>query len=292
MSTSDKLQIVMDNLLRHFVYRVKTNLDSDIERSSVQELYGHGDDVMPIKDWLVLQYQRRSYLPDRLDCMIPMFKKLPFGASVMEIGSASGDALSYIVNRTSRNDLRLIFSDPSRPLMDRFLPQTLIFFGIKATHDTCYCPAERLDFAPNSVHFMIGKSTLHHWEQHKNAIESIARVLKPGGSIVFFNDPIRSVFRKSNLLRIIENKKERSLGYNCREYSIFWYFYWGRKYFKTNLMQDPSIRGTLKFLFESTGKRRFKVAELLCSLPLIWIVINIRLGLPIIIVKSKRKLEK
>jgi ubiquinone/menaquinone biosynthesis C-methylase UbiE len=47
--------------------------------------------------------------------------------------------------------------------------------------------AERLPFAASSVDTIISSLSLHHWRRAGMALEEIARVLKPGGSVVLFD---------------------------------------------------------------------------------------------------------
>jgi ubiquinone/menaquinone biosynthesis C-methylase UbiE len=61
-------------------------------------------------------------------------------------------------------------------------------FGV----ETAVCDAERLPFADASFDLVLGHAILHHIPDLDRALAEFARVLKPGGAIVFAGEPSRS----------------------------------------------------------------------------------------------------
>ena len=100
----------------------------------------------------------------------------------------------------------------------------------------------RLPFADASFDIVFCRSVLHHLDGHERTMREMARVLKPGGKMLFCAEPVRSVFEVEDLC--YDRCVEREEGMNERVWPL-WRFLgpiWkmGRKFQVHTWPQPPS----------------------------------------------------
>lgn len=104
--------------------------------------------------------------------MLSMVK--PFGR-VLDNGCGTGELMSFI--RTNTNDaIELIGCDISEKMIE---------FAKNKADKVCIADSEKLPFEDNYFDVIYVRAVLHHLQDMPKAISEVARVLKPGGRVVF-----------------------------------------------------------------------------------------------------------
>lgn len=106
-----------------------------------------------------------------------MYDKLPdlSGKSVLCVGSGSGEECAYIKDRGAG---RVVGIDISTGLIEQ----------AKHTYPQCeffVMDMERLNFAAGEFDFVFSSLTLHYAPDWRPVLQNIAKVLKPGGTLLF-----------------------------------------------------------------------------------------------------------
>ena len=107
----------------------------------------------------------------------------PAGRAILDIGSGAGNSIFPLLHLCS-NSL-VIASDLSLELLV-LLKQTLREQGLEQRCALLQLNAEELDFAPESFDLVVGAAVLHHLLSPDRTLHGCARILKPGGSAIFF----------------------------------------------------------------------------------------------------------
>lgn len=106
----------------------------------------------------------------------------------LEIGSGTG---YFSLNLMQEGAIqRLVASDISGGMLEA-LAATADSLGLGERVETVRTEAERLPFEDGSFDLVLGHAVLHHIPDLDRAFREFARVLKPGGAIVFCGEPSR-----------------------------------------------------------------------------------------------------
>ena len=112
----------------------------------------------------------------------------------LEIGSGTGYytlhlALAGLV-------VEPVATDISRGMLDE-LERSAAQLGVAVT--TACCEAAQLPFADRSFDLVLGHAVLHHLPDLDAAFQELARVLRPGGQLVFCGEPSRTGHRLAEI---------------------------------------------------------------------------------------------
>jgi ubiquinone/menaquinone biosynthesis C-methylase UbiE len=107
----------------------------------------------------------------------------------LEIGSGTG---YFSLNLMQEGAIdRLVATDISAGMLET-LASTADRLGLAARTETVRADAERLPFDDGSFDLVLGHAVLHHIPDLAGAFSEFARVLRPGGAVVFCGEPSRN----------------------------------------------------------------------------------------------------
>jgi len=108
----------------------------------------------------------------------------PDGATVLDVGTGPGVLLAELATR--RPDLTLIGVDLSADMVAAAV-RNLSGFGARAS--VKQADVAELPLADGSVDVVVSSLSLHHWDQPREAIGELRRVLRPGGRLRIYDFP-------------------------------------------------------------------------------------------------------
>ncbi|WP_345984570.1 class I SAM-dependent methyltransferase [Sulfurimonas sp. HSL-1656] len=119
---------------------------------------------------------------------------LPPDADILDLGAGTGTLANYALG--CRNDLRPVAADPAEGML-RYVPETV---------GRVIARAEALPFDADRFDGILVGEALHHFTVPEEALDEIARVLRPGGLLFVYD------FDPSTLLGNLLRRAEKLLG--------------------------------------------------------------------------------
>lgn len=119
---------------------------------------------------------RRSFFSDAVRESVYAAACVQSGKTAADIGAGSG----FITEGLLRRGLRVLAVDPSRPMLVEMKSK---FAGLGAV-GLLRGEADRLSLSDASVDYVFANMLLHHVESPGEAVKEMARILKPGGTLV------------------------------------------------------------------------------------------------------------
>ncbi len=155
---------------------------------------------------------------DRLTALVRgLAVRTPFtrgsaGSSVLDLGCGAGHA-SFALARGGAG--RIVAYDLAAQMLDVVSAEAR-----KRNHgqiETCSGPAERLAFDEASFDAVVTRYSAHHWLDVHRAVGEMARVLKPGGTLVIIDVLAPESPLMDTILQTVEILRDRSHVRNYRE---------------------------------------------------------------------------
>jgi ubiquinone/menaquinone biosynthesis C-methylase UbiE len=134
----------------------------------------------------------------------------------------------------------LILGDIDIEYLNRFSIPAQSFFGYSNPISRIQCFSENIPCQDSSIDLILIKSAVHHFDNSALAFNEIHRCLKPGGRLIFINDPQITNLWKF-LFRHKFAKTDKEQGYNCKTYAHFEYMRMGKRFKSRFFMLDPLL---------------------------------------------------
>jgi ubiquinone/menaquinone biosynthesis C-methylase UbiE len=134
---------------------------------------------------------------------------------VLELGAGSGQLTDGLIR--SRRFAENHVSDISAHFLK------IIDNNLKDTPNPPYyylCDANQLPFQPDTMDCVIGNSVLHHFLTYERTLQSVLKVLKPGGKAFFFEPVMQGKILVAMMLHQLVNVDRRTAGlYQSEEHT-------------------------------------------------------------------------
>ncbi len=209
------------------------------EWRKTQTTFGHRCEDVTLEEFLYGTYRTGCFSERRFRHIADSFLQ---GAPkrVLEIGAGSGDFSVYCSTLYPQHIY--ILSEPSIEYLKKNMGTVAPFFKTAQKFEFVQCTAESIPLARNGIDIVFIKSAVHHFDNPKKAFAEIRRVLKKGGWVVFFNEPVCLSFPIiSRLQKLFFGTEERAEGINENIYTIGEYCSFAPQ-FKKNYYVEPVYR--------------------------------------------------
>ena len=237
------------------------NKQTEKEYRDSQSTFGHIHQGLNLESWLTLTYENDVIRRDRYHGVAGKFLHTTNKLRVLEIAAGIGDFVMYCkknfpIHEYSAHEL-------SRVQLESNISRVAHYFGISEIPTLSFSPAEELEYDDGVFDVVFIKASVHHFEDPQKSFGEIHRVLKPGGVVVFFEDPIclnvpiyRDYIKKNFSLA------ERKLGINEHIYTTNEYLGFGEKFSETTFYIDPVLISE----FDTHQAKRSGIKKILGSL--------------------------
>lgn len=205
--------------------------------------FGHLDKSLNLTSWLQTVYNPQNLKLLRYKKIAENFLQASDGElNVLEVGSGVGDFIVFCSSVFNSNNY--FANDLSEKQLSGNINEVMVYFKVNVRPQLSFTPVENLDFQASFFDVVFVKASVHHFENPSLGFSQIYKVLKPGGKLVFFEDPVcldiplyRGYIKKNFCL------KERSLGINENIYTIKDYFSFGRDFLNKKFYLDEELVG-------------------------------------------------
>ena len=214
----------------------KTGTESERGAGNLQTLFGHHGNQKSLLDWLSTTYAKDSFSEKRFRAIATLFLK-GSPKRVLEIGAAIGDFSAYCSTLFPQHSYTV--TDVAENLLENNFPQVVSFFHSTSSFHLDYFAVENMPYADATYDVVFIKSAVHHFESPEKSFGHIHRILKKGGKVVFFNDPIcLNVPIMRELKKFGFATEDRTQGYNCKIHTFREYMSYGTLFEKKEAFLD------------------------------------------------------
>ena len=196
-----------------------------------QTRFGHRCEDVTLEEFLSNTYGKGNFSERRFKHIADSFLQ---GApkKVLEIGAGSGDFSAYCSTLYPQH--AYILSEPSIEYLKKNMETVASFFKTGQKFEFVQCTAESIPLPEDSIDIVFVKSAVHHFDNPKKGFAEIHRVLKYGGIVVFFNEPVcLSIPILSQLQKLFFGTEEKAHGINENTYTLGEYFSFAPQFKKT-----------------------------------------------------------
>ena len=265
----------------------KVGNDSERVARDAQELFGHIDNPQTLGEFLKNTYSSGSTKYRRYvavaDSIFPAHN-----GNVLELGGGVGDLSFFCMSRFPGN--KYYISELSIKQLSEHASETATFFNVDASKaELVAIEAEHIPFPDGHFNAVIIKASVHHFEDPVASFNQIYRVLKPGGVVVFIEDPIcldipvyRTITKKNFSL------EERKMGINEHIYTIKDYLGFAPAFADKKYEVDPIlVEDVEKYQSKRSGLKKIFFDLIIGNRSLLQAYIIRRFGSPIIFTFTK-----
>lgn len=218
----------------------KIGNQSEREFRDKQTQFGHLHRGKDLRSWLNDTYRLDETRENRYHRVAQMHLDTSHRLKVLEIAAGVGDFVMYCANLFPQHEY--FANELSEPQLKGNINAVADYFGVEKIPELSFGPVEELGYEANSFDLIFIKAAVHHFENPKLGLENIHRILKPGGKLVFFEEPvcldipIYKYFVKKNF-----SLRERSLGINEHIYTLSDYYSFGEIFRKKIMHLDEVL---------------------------------------------------
>lgn len=216
---------------------VRNSNKTEREAGNAQTYYGHDDARMGIEEWLAKYYKPDAPLYKRSKELADQY--LEGGQKkILEIAAGSGALSAFFASIYPHHSYTV--SELAIEQLQRFFPACAAFFNVKADIVLKEVEVENMSFADNTFDVVFIKAAVHHFENPYKGFTEIHRVLKPGGKVVFFNEPVSSGIPIVGFIqRFVFGAEEKRHGFNEHTYALKTYLSYGEPFGTLLWQYDP-----------------------------------------------------
>src|SRR6185312_3279863 len=194
------------------------NNSTEKEYRDNQVQFGHLDRSLSVTDWLNQTYGQDLIKKSRYFEVAKKFLDSKSNLKVLEIAAGVGDFVVFCSQKFPQHSYYA--QELSEQQLKNNINEVMDYFGVTKMPELSFGPAENLAYKDNQFDVVFIKAAVHHFEDPNKGFEVIHRILKPGGQVVFFEDPVCldiPIYRffKQNYFAL----DERKLGINEHIYS-------------------------------------------------------------------------
>ena len=190
-----------------------------------QTMFGHIGSAKDVIAWLRDTYSEGTLKEKRYRKVAYRFLDTATPYQVLEVAAGVGDFTMFCTKLFPQHSYTA--NELSQVQLATNISKVAEFFGVNKLPRMSFGPVESLDLSSTSFDVIFVKASLHHFEDPRKALTEFYRVLKPGGRVVFVEDPLcldipfYTTWRKNN-----NCKAERAMGineniYTMKEYKSF-----------------------------------------------------------------------
>jgi len=227
----------------------QVNNQTEKEYRDKQTFFGHMSNATDLDTWLRDNYWPGSIRERRYRKVAERFLSTDKKLNVLEIAAGVGDFIIFCSKLFPQHDYTA--NELSEIQLKNNIQNVASHFGVKEIPELSFGPVERLDFKDNSFDLIYIKAAVHHFEEPFAGFKEIHRVLKKGGKVIFFEDPVcLNIPIYKNIKKRNFSLAERSLGVNEHLYTVSEYMSFGRifshqeKYLDEVLINEFDIHQT------------------------------------------------
>ncbi|CAN5164772.1 hypothetical protein BH11PAT1_BH11PAT1_1510 [soil metagenome] len=216
------------------------NNKTEKEYRDSQKGFGHLDKNLGLKDWLEVTYSADIVRKNRYTNVVKKFLDTPDNLNVLEIAAGVGDFVCYCSKLFPQHSYQA--NELSEVQLSSNIGAVSEYFNIQSLPQLSFEPVEDLSYQNNLFDIIFIKAAVHHFENPKKGFSQMYRILKPGGKIVFFEDPVcldiplYKKWKKDNFAL-----EEKLLGINEHMYSINEYISFGSLFLDTSYYLDEEL---------------------------------------------------
>lgn len=161
---------------------------SEKEYRDTQTVFGHLSHATDLNSWLRDNYWDGSVRERRYHQIADDFLASSEPLRVLEVAAGVGDFIEYCAklfpeHAYSANEL-------SEAQLKNNIGMVAEHFKIRMLTELSFGPVESLGYGDAEFDLVFIKAAVHHFENPRKGFEEIHRILKPGGRVIFFEDPV------------------------------------------------------------------------------------------------------
>jgi len=216
------------------------NNQTEKEYRDRQSQFGHTNRSLNLIEWLDQTYKQDLVRKSRYFKVAQEFLFGDKPLKILEIAAGVGDFIIFSEKNFPQHEY--FAQELSENQLKNNIEEVAKYFKIDRIPELTFSPVENLSYADNQFDLIFIKAAVHHFENPLQGFKEIHRVLKPGGRVVFFEDPVcldipiyRSYIKNNFSL------KEREMGINEHIYTLNEYLYFGNKFKNKSFFVDKEL---------------------------------------------------
>lgn len=216
------------------------NKQTEKEYRDSQSTFGHIHQGLNLESWLALTYENDVIRRNRYHGVAEKFLNTTNKLRVLEIAAGIGDFVMYCKKNFPLHEYSA--HELSRFQLEGNITRVADYFGISEIPNLSFSPAEELSYEDADFDVVFIKAFVHHFEDPQKSFGEIHRVLKPGGRVVFFEDPVcLDIPLYKDYIKNNFSKAERLMGINEHIYTQSEYLLFGKKFSSVYSFLDKEL---------------------------------------------------
>lgn len=216
---------------------IKTSPKTEKIAGDAQTLFGHPGDKTDAIGILKRVYALGCMREQRVRFLANDFLR-DGQKDVLEIGAGLGDLSVYLSTIFTQH--RYVISDLTEGKFVQHFKKVKKFFGATGDYSLASFAAESIPFPDSSFDCIFIRAAVHHLEDPQIAFSEMHRILRLGGKVIFFQDPVAfDIPIISVLQKLFFGSEEKALGFNEHIYRANEYLAFGRMFSARECHTDP-----------------------------------------------------
>lgn len=179
------------------------------------------------------------------------------GERILDLGAGEGWASQHFAARGCHAVAIDVVPDLHRGLGRSWKRMALT----GTTFDLLIGDNERLPFQPNTFDFVYSSNTLHHSDNLDRLMNSVYRVLRPGGRLIATGDPITTVFQRESDLHDGDREKAHGIIERRRRAYDYIYHVWRAGFRNIHVEDEQTCRQTNAQLYPWMDQQRYAINQ-------------------------------